>query len=399
MKNKIDSVILPQQAKLLLKKNWEYYQKINKENQKKRKTLQENKYITYDNKTKKFIPIKKLDKIAISTTEDSSLNSRTDKNNITVRKINSKIKLNEGRINSSSTKNNKIKKEKKQNLNSSILNILNYNSKNLSNLTQKKNNNDKLNNISYDIYERCNSTNTFTRNKKLIRLNTLPSLFFSNLNILEKKSEKKIKPDSYSKKVKKESPSEMINNKVLKGNLVLSSSNFFPYKQLKNNKTNIKLLDDISFDLSKNYFKNTHFNQRKLINNNNNNNKYCTLWRNYNNFSNSNIMSFSNEFKDKNSSINISKKNKRKETKASTCYTNTNTSNTNDGFFIDNKGNNKFCSVEEIHIAFVELIKNQNNLLNNQESIKCKNNINEINNSENNDNNSISVIYVEEQDL
>ena len=191
----------------------------------------------------------------------------------------------------------------------------------------------------------------------------------------------------------------MINNKVLKGNLVLSSSNFFPYKQLKNNKTNIKLLDDISFDLSKNYFKNTHFNQRKSINNNNNNNKYCTLWRNYNNFSNSNIMSFSNEFKDKNSSINISKKNKRKETKASTCYTNTNTSNTNDGFFIDNKGNNKFCSVEEIHIAFVELIKNQNNLLNNQESIKCKNNINEINNSENNDNNSISVIYVEEQDL
>ena len=396
MNNKIDSVILPQQAKLLLKKNWEYYQKINKENQKKRKTLQENKYITYDIKTKKFIPIKKLDKIANSTAEESSLNSRTDKNNITVRKINSKIKLNEGRINSSSSKNNKKKEEKNQNLNSSILNILKYNSKNLINLTQKEKNNDKLNNISYDINERCNSTNTFTRNKKLIRLNTLPSLFFSNLNILEKKSEKKIKPDSYSKKVKKESPSEMINNKVLKGNLVLSSSNFFPYKQLKNNKTNIKLLEDISFDLSQTYFKNTHFNQRK---HNNNNNKYCTLWRNYNNFSNSNIMSFSNEFKDKNSSINISKKNKRKETKASTCYTNTNTSNTNDGFFIDNKGNNKFCSVEEIHIAFVELIKNQNNLLNNQESIKCKNNINEINNSENNDNNSISVIYVEEQDL
>ena len=397
MNNKIDSVILPQQAKLLLKKNWEYYQKINKENQKKRKTLQENKYITYDNKTKKFIPIKKLDKIAISTTEDSSLNSRTDKNNITVRKINSKIKLNEGRINSSSTKNNKIKKEKKQNLNSSILNILNYNSKNLSNLTQKKNNNDKLNNISYDINERCNSTNTFTRNKKLIRLNTLPSLFFSNLNILEKKSEKKLRPDSNSKKLKIDSSSEMTNNKKLKGNLVLSSyTNFLPYKKLKNNKTNIKLLEDISFDLSQTYFKNTHFNQRKQ---NNNNNKYCTLWRNYNNFTNSNIMSFSNEFKDKNSSINISKKNKRKETKASTCYTNTNTSNTNDGVFFDNKGNNNFCSVEEIHIAFVELLKNQNYLLNNQENIKCKYNINEINISQNNDNNSLSVIYVEEQDL
>ena len=29
MNNKIDNVILPQQAKILLKKNWEYYQKIN----------------------------------------------------------------------------------------------------------------------------------------------------------------------------------------------------------------------------------------------------------------------------------------------------------------------------------------------------------------------------------
>ena len=261
MNNKIDSVILPQQAKILLKKNWEYYQKINKENQKKRKTLQENKYITYDIKTKKFIPIKKLDKIANSTAEESSLNSRTDKNNITVRKINSKIKLNEGRINSSSSKNNKKKEEKNQNLNSSILNILKYNSKNLINLTQKEKNNDKLNNISYDINERCNSTNTFTRNKKLIRLNTLPSLFFSNLNILEKKSEKKIRPNSNSKKLKIDSSSEMTNNKKLKGNLVLSSyTNFLPYKKLKNNKTNIKLLEDISFDLSQTYFKNTHFN-------------------------------------------------------------------------------------------------------------------------------------------
>ena len=56
----------------------------------------------------------------------------------------------------------------------------------------------------------------------------------------------------------------MTNNKKLKGNLVLSSyTNFLPYKKLKNNKTNIKLLEDISFDLSQTYFKNTHFNQRK----------------------------------------------------------------------------------------------------------------------------------------
>ena len=367
----IETNILPQQARILLKKNWEYYQKINKENQKKRKILQENKYITYDNKTKQFIPIKKYD---ICTTEETSLNSRKlneSKNNITVRKVNSKIK--KEIINLSKNKTSKKKNEKKKHLNSSKLNVLDYSK--FQNLSQKINDNSRINyeNISYDINNSQSRSNT--RNKKFIRLNTLPSLYFSNDNFHQKKSERKITKNINNKFI--DTSLDNNNNNLIKGKLVLSScSNFYQ----NNNKNNVKLLEDISFDLNQTYVK---------------------LWKDKKNNKNLNNTSinFSNEFKDRNSSFNNSKKTmKRRETKASSCYSNTNTSNTKDEYLPENKFNN-YTSVEEIHIAFVELIQNQNNLINNQENKKSKKNFNEFNNSYFNDNNSFNVIYVEEQDL
>ena len=336
------------------------------------KILQINKYMIYDNTTKKFVSKKQKEKNVKSTIEESfnSNKCKKNKNNTTV-------------INVSKLKNLELKEEK-SNLNPSINDISDYNSKNLiySNHSIKKENKKiNFNNISYDTYKRYQTTSSNTRKHKLIKLNTLPSLHSFNQNFFQKKID-------YNNLKKKELKNSVSNHKnLIKSKLILSSSTNNYLKDNTNNiKTpSIKLLEDISFDLN---------NVKNLSNNNSNiikKNKKINNRKN-NNLTNSNFI----KINENNFQVDYLKKIfKRKKTKNPTYYLNTNISNTNERFFSNVKKFKKFVSVEEIHIAFVKLIKNQYNLIENQENKKIRKRKNNPDFSNKNS----TVIYVKEQYL
>ena len=110
-----------------------------------------------------------------------------------------------------------------KNLNSSKLNVLDYSK--FQNLSQKINDNSRINyeNISYDINNSQSRSNT--RNKKFIRLNTLPSLYFSNDNFHQKKSERNINKNINNKFI--DISLDNNNNNLIKGKLVFSHVQIF----------------------------------------------------------------------------------------------------------------------------------------------------------------------------
>ena len=347
------------------------------------KILQINKYMIYDNTTKKFVSKKQKEKNVKSTIEEyfNSNKCKKNKNNTTVRNV-SKLRKKK-QLNVSKLKNLELKEEK-SNLTPSINDILDYNSKNLmySNHSNKKENQKiNFNNISYDTYKRYQTTSSNTRKQKLIKLNTLPSLHSFNQNFFQKKID-------YNNLKKKELKNSVSNHKnLIKSKLILSSSTNNYLKDNTNNiKTpSIKLLEDISFDLN---------NVKKLSNNNSNiikKNKKINNRKN-NNLTNSNFI----KINENNFQVDYLKKIfKRKKTKNPTYYLNTNISNTNERFFNNVKKFKNFVSVEEIHIAFVKLIKNQYNLIENQENKKIRKRKNNPDFSNKNS----TVIYVKEQYL
>ena len=347
------------------------------------KILQINKYMIYDNTTKKFVPKKQKEKNAKSTIEESfnSNKCKKNKNNTSVRNV-SKLRKKK-QLNVSKLKNLELKEEK-SNLKPSINDISDYNSKNLiySNHSNKKEKQKiNFNNISYDTYKRYQTTSSNTRKHKLIKLNTLPSLHSFNQNFFQKK------PD-YNNNLKNNKLKNSISNhkKLIKSKLLLSSStNNYLNDNTNNIKTpSIKLLEDIDLNNVKNLSNNNSniIKKNKKINN-----------RKNNNLTNSNFI----KINENNFQVNYLKKIfKRKKTNNPTYYLNTNISNTNERFLNNVKKLKNFVSVEEIHIAFVKLIKNQYNLIENQENKKIRK---RKNNNPDFSNKNSTVIYIKEQYL
>ncbi len=345
------------------------------------KILQVNKYMIYDNTTKKFVPKKQKEKNVKSTIEESfnSNKCKKNKNNTSVRNV-SKLRKKK-QLNNSKLKNLELKEEK-SNLNPSINDISDYNSKNLiySNHSIKKENKKiNFNNISYDTYKRYQTTSSNTRKQKLIKLNTLPSLYSFNQNIFQKKL------DYNNLKNNELKNSVSIHKNLIKTKLLSTSTNNYLNDNINKIKTpSIKLLEDISFDL--NNVKNLSNNNSNIIKKNKKINK-----RKNNNLTNSNFI----KINENNFQVDYLKKIfKRKKTKNPTYYLNTNISNTNERFLSNVKKFKKFVSVEEIHIAFVKLIKNQYNLIENQENKKIRKRKNNPDFSKNS-----TVIYIKEQYL